>query len=378
MMEGFIYLDNAATSWPKPEIVIREMKRAFTEFGANAGRSGHGPSLDSARIVFKTREMIASLFCVELSENIVFTRGATEGLNLILKGFLKAGDSVAVSPLEHNSVMRPLIGLKNRLGVKITTLPADNLGKIDLDSAKKLANETRFDLVVINHGSNVNGVVQDIEGIRSAFPETPILLDAAQTAGVLPIDVKQTGIDSLACSAHKGLLGPTGVGVCYISPEYKIAPLIEGGTGSMSESVNHPLLRPDVYEAGTLNLHGIAGTFGAMKNLEKNGLIGAVKRELTLRLIEGLADIPGINIFSPSDGTALCLSFTLSGTQPEEVAFRLEKCYSVLCRPGLQCSPSAHKHIGTAPQGTVRFSPGWGNTKEQIDRVVEAVHDLAK
>jgi cysteine desulfurase family protein len=377
-MTDLIYLDHAATSWPKPPEVCEQMTRALVDLTANAGRSGHQPSIESARIVFQTREGLASLLGVAQSEDLVFVRGCTEGLNLVIKGFLEPGDTVAVSPMEHNSAMRPLMRLTQRCDVKVETLPADPFGRIDVEATGRIAGTKRFALVAISHASNVNGAVQDIRGLRAAFPETPILIDAAQTAGVLPINVQQDGIDFLACSVHKGLLGPTGVGACYLSSHYDVRPLQEGGTGSQSESQEHPGFRPDRYEAGTSNLHGIAGTLGALQSFERRGLLGAQKRQLTQVLLEGLRTIPGVRIQSPIDETALCASFTVDRLRPDEVAARLEEQHGILCRPGLQCAPAAHRHLQTFPQGTVRLSPGWKNTPEDIEAALRAIHAVAK
>ncbi len=376
-MTDVVYLDHAATSWPKPPEVAEQITRALSDLTANAGRSGHQPSIESARIVFETREQLTRLFGVAQSEDVVFVRGCTEGLNLVIKGFLEPGDTVAVSPMEHNSVMRPLMRLADQCGIKIETLPADPFGRIDIDSVRRITGAQRFALVAVGHASNVNGAVQDIQGLRAALPETPLLVDAAQTAGVLPIDVVRDEIDFLACSVHKGLLGPTGVGVCYLSPRFEVRPLQEGGTGSQSESQEHPAFRPDRYEAGTLDLHGIAGTRGALQGLSQRGLLGTHKRQLTQMTLEGLRDVPGIRLQSPADGTALCASFTIDGLRPDEVAIRLEEQHSILCRPGLQCAPAAHSHLGTFPQGTVRLSPGWKNTPHDIETAIRAVDIVA-
>ncbi len=377
-MTEAIYLDHAATSWPKPPEVAEQMTRALADLTANAGRSGHQPSVESARIVFETREELTRLFGVARSEDVIFVRGCTEGLNLVIKGLLGPGDAVAVSPMEHNSVMRPLMRLSDECGVKVETLPADPFGRIDIDAAQKITKARHFDLVAVCHASNVNGVVQDIGELRAAFPETPLLVDAAQTAGVLPIDVVHDEIDFLACSVHKGLLGPTGVGVCYLSPRYEVRPLQEGGTGSQSESQEHPEFRPDRYEAGTLNLHGIAGTWGALQGLPQRGLLGEHKQQLTQMLLEGIGDIPGVRVQSPPDGTALCASLTIDRLRPDEIAVRLEEQHGILSRPGLQCAPAAHGHLGTFPLGTARLSPGWKNTPDDIEAAVGAIRSIAK
>ena len=375
-MSRLIYLDHAATSWPKPEAVGAGIARLFSTLTANSGRSGYAASVESARLVFDARGRLARLLGVADPANLVFTRGATEGLNLVLKGFLRQGDRVAVSPLEHNSVMRPLSRLARERGVAIETLPADGQGRIDVEAAARL--DGRYRLAAVAHASNVNGIVQDLRALARALPGTPLLVDAAQTAGVVAIDAAADGIAFLACSAHKGLLGPTGLGACYIAPEHDVAPLLEGGTGSQSESFEHPTFRPDRYEAGTLNLHGIAGLCGGLSHLEEQGLLGERKRRLVGLLIEGLRQVRGVRLYAPTDGSALLLSLTVEGIPPDRVALALEREHGILCRPGLHCAPAAHRHLGTLPEGTVRLSPGFGNTDEEIVQTIRAVHSIAQ
>jgi len=372
-----IYLDHAATSWPKPPEGAQAVAEALLGLTANAGRSGHGPSLDSARLGFRVRSRMAELLGAGAAENVVFVRGSTEGLNLVLKGWLKPGDRVAVSPLEHNSVMRPLGRLASQCGVAIETLPADPLGRIDADATRRLARQRPFALAAVAHASNVNGAVQDLAAVRDALGETPLLVDGAQAAGVLPIDLAAGRIDFFACSVHKGLLGPTGVGVCCLAPQYDLPPLCEGGTGSQSDSFEHPAFRPARYEAGTLNLHGLAGTAAALDGLPGRGLRGPLQRQWTAMLLAGLDRCPGVRVHSPQDGSALGLAITVEGLRPDQVALRLERNYGILCRPGLQCAPAAHRHLGTFPQGAVRLSPGWGNTEEEMEQAVKAVREIA-
>ena len=367
------YLDHAATSWPKPGRVGERMVEQLSGLCANAGRSAHQAALNSGRMVFETREALAGLLGVPEPADLVFTRGATEGANLVLKGFLEEGDRVLVSPLEHNAVMRPLERLKRERNIKVDLLPADRFGRIDHGAAAGHNRDGEPKLVALAHGSNVNGAVQDLRAIRAVFPGSALLVDAAQTAGVLPIDVSADGIDFLVCSAHKGLLGPTGVGVCYLHPRYEVRPLIEGGTGSRSEETSQPDFRPDRYEAGTLNLHGIAGLAGALEFLADNGLTGDSKRHLAKLLLDGLCGLPGIRLHSPDDGTALLVSVTLESQSPDRAAAELEEEHGVLCRPGLQCAPLAHRHLGTFPEGTVRLSPGFGNSEEDVCKVIDAL-----
>ena len=352
------------------------MVRRLRELTANAGRSGHQASLESARLVFEVRSRLARLFGVADSANLIFTRGATESLNLVLKGFLRPGDRVAVSPLEHNAVMRPLARLQRERGVAIETLPADRFGRVDVEAVGRQRRDYR--LAVLAHASNVNGAVQDVRAIAAALPGVPILLDAAQTAGALPVDVAGDAVAFLACSAHKALLGPTGLGACCLSPDRDVAPLVEGGTGSQSDSLEQPTFRPDCYEAGTPNLHGIAGLKGALDHLDRHGLLGEAKRRLTRMLMEGLSEIPAVRIYSPGDGSALLVSFTVEGLPPDRVAAALESEFDTLCRPGLHCAAAAHRHLGTLPQGTVRFAPGFGNTEQEMLDAVRAVAEIAK
>lgn len=375
MTDQLIYLDHGATSWPKPPGVEAEMVHHLRALTANAGRGGYQASVDSARLLFDVRSRLAARLGVTDAARVVFTRGATEGINLVLKGFLRSGDRVAVSPLEHNAVMRPLRRLELERGIAVDVLPANPLGRIDLDAAAKADGHHR--LVAVAHGSNVNGVVQDIRGLARAMPATPLLVDAAQTAGVVPLDAAADGFAFLACSGHKALLGPTGVGALYLSPDYDVPPLLEGGTGSQSEQIEQPAFAPDRYEAGTQNVHGIAGLRGGLAHLEAHGLLGDHKRRLVVRLIEGLRDVPGIRIVAPTDGSALLMSFTLDGLPPDRIALALERDHGILCRPGLHCAPTAHRHLGTLPQGTVRLAPGYGNTDEHIGRAIRAVHAVA-
>jgi cysteine desulfurase family protein len=377
--ERRIYLDHAATSWPKPKEVGEHMLRCVSELTANAGRSGHRPALDAARLVFQTRSQLAELLGVGNSENLIFVRGCTEAINLVLKGWLNSGDRVLVSPMEHNAVMRPLAALTRQRGIRVETLAADPLGRVDPDAARLTMRQSPQlpALVVVQHASNVNGAVQDLAALRQVFEGVPLLVDAAQTAGVLPIDVDGLGIDFLAASVHKGLLGPTGVGLACLAPGRDVLPLIEGGTGSRSEWTEQPEFRPDRYEAGTLNLHGIAGTRGALLGLQQRGLLGDAKRALCQQLIDGLRAVPKVRLISPGDGTALCVAFHVPDRGPDQIALALERDDGILGRPGLHCSPAAHRHLGTFPAGAMRLAPGWGTTAADIDAAIEAVARVA-
>ncbi len=368
-----VYLDHAATSWPKPKEVHESIERFMGDVAANAGRSGYRASLYSARMVFDVRERLAELFGVRDSANLVFTRGTTEGVNLVLKGFLEEGDLVLVTPMEHNAVMRPLTRLAAERSVRINVMPADKFGRVNVAAAAKARDGRPPKLVVVNHVSNVNGVVQDLVGIRKAFPDSALLVDAAQSAGVLPLDVEAMGIDFLCCSAHKGLLGPTGLGACYLSSKHEVVPLMEGGTGSASERTMHPHFRPDRYEAGTLNLHGIAGLGGALEHIASSRVMGEHKLRLTGLLLKALVTTPGVEVHSPVDGTALMVAFESKDLAAEVLARRLEEECGILCRPGLQCAPAAHQYLGTFPRGAIRLSPGFGNSAEEVCTTAEAL-----
>jgi len=370
-----IYLDHAATSWPKPETVGEAIAASLAEPLANPGRGFHTGAMRSARLVFETRTALARLLNAPRAQDVVFTRGTTEGLNLVLKGFLKPGARVWVSPLEHNALLRPLARLAAERGVQVETLDADPWGRLDLDAlARRARTEPEPALVAVAHASNVNGAVQDLRGIREAIGKSvPLLVDAAQTAGVLPLDVRAPEIDFLAFSAHKGLLGPTGIGGCYLSPKHEVTQLIEGGTGSLSESAEHPAQRPERYEAGTLNLHGIAGLKGALDGLPERELLGTHKQAMTRILLDGLTKIEGVRVVSPLDGTALLASFVAEGIVSNTFAEQLDHRYGILCRSGLHCAPATHRYLGTFPEGTVRFSPGWGTAETDCQTALDAV-----
>jgi selenocysteine lyase/cysteine desulfurase len=323
--------------------------------------------------------MLAKLMGAPHCENLLFTPSTTTGLNLVIKGVLASGDRVLISPLEHNAVMRPLSRLATERGITFRIMPADAFGRIDLDATRTLLrSEGPFALAIVAHASNANGAIQDLAALSEILREIPLLVDAAQSAGVLPIDLASMGIDFLACSAHKGLLGPTGVGICVLPEHADIPPLIEGGTGSHSDSIEQPEVLPDRYESGTLNLHGMAGLLAALEGIGDRGLLGKHKQELTMRLIDGLKSVPSVRLHSPEDGSALCCAFTIEGNPPDRVASWLQEHSGILCRPGLQCAPLAHQHLGTFPHGTVRFSPGWGTTLAEIDTAIEAVKEFVQ
>ena len=378
-----IYLDNAATSWPKPLGVLEAMIHFMQEVGANPGRSGHRLSVEAGRIVYETREALAELFHIEDPLRIVFTLNVTEALNLALYGILRPGDHVLTSSMEHNSVMRPLRALE-RAGVELTVVTCSPQGFLD-PAEVEAAIRPNTTMVVLNHASNVTGSLLPVaEAGRICRQHNLLLLvDAAQTAGAYPIDVEADGIDLLGFTGHKALYGPMGTGGLYIGPRVdleRFEPLIRGGTGSRSELEEQPDFLPDMCESGTVNAIGLAGLAAGVRwvleqRVEK---IRRYEEELTAQLIGGLKSIPGVTLYGGHDAArqTATVSFNIAGLEPSEVGLRLDEEYGLLCRVGLHCAPAAHKTIGTFPRGTVRFGLSYFNTREEIETAVRAVHQL--
>lgn len=375
-----IYLDNAATSFPKPEVVYQTMDRFLREAGANPGRSGHRLAVAAAAVVAQTRRQLARFFNAPAPERVVFTANATDALNLALKGVLGPGDHAVTTSMEHNSVARPLRKLE-AAGVAVTFLSASREGLVSVQAlSAALTPATR--LVAITHASNVTGTLQPVAEAGRLCRERGVLLlvDAAQTAGVYPIDVAAMGIDLLAFPGHKALLGPPGTGGLVVSESVSLETLREGGTGSESESDQQPELMPDRLEVGTLNTVGIAGLGAGIRFIEGTGRerIREHEQKLVQRLLRGLASVPGLVLYGPgpSRERASVVSFNLEGWDSQDAAAVLDATFDIQCRAGLHCAPLAHRTIGTFPVGTVRFSPGFFNTEAEIDAAVDAVHQL--
>jgi cysteine desulfurase family protein len=376
------YFDNAATSFPKPPQVLKAMENFTNEIGANPGRSGHRLSIRAGRIVEEVREKIAQLFNVADPLRITFTHNATYALNLALRGILKDGDHVITTSLEHNSVARPLRDLEKK-GIKLTILPADpKTCQIDLDKLNK-AFKKNTKMVVTLHGSNVTGRLLPLKEIGALAREKGVLylVDAAQTAGCVPIDVFKMNIDLLAFTGHKALFGPQGTGGLYVRPGLQVASLIQGGTGSRSEEDRHPKFFPDALEAGTLNTVGLAGLNAGVAFVLKTGVKKIRKKETKLlkKLLEGLESIAGVTIYgSPQPSTNIpVLSFTIKGYEPSEVCDLLDHRYQIMSRVGLHCSPWVHQTLGTYPHGTVRFSLSYFNTEDQVEQALQAVEEIS-
>jgi cysteine desulfurase/selenocysteine lyase len=380
-----IYLDNSATSWPKPREVKEAMVRFMDKVGANPGRSGHLLSLEAARIIYDAREAIATLFGVRDPSRVIFTLNATEALNLALKGLLRPGHHVITSSMEHNSVMRPLRALEKE-GVEIDIIPCSATGGLDPhEILLRVRPQTR--MIVLTHASNVTGAILPIReaGFVAREHDLLFLVDAAQTAGAYPIDMERDGIDLLAFTGHKSLYGPQGTGGLVIGervPVNEMVPLKQGGTGSRSESEEHPPFLPDRFESGTPNGVGIAGLHAGVRFVLEKGVQNLRSHEMALldKLLTRLKAMRGVICYGPEDlnRRIATLSFNVAGLTPSEVSFRLEREYGILCRPGLHCAPAAHRTLGTIPQGTVRLSLGAFNTEEEIETCLRAISAISE
>lgn len=384
-MRKTIYLDNAATSWPKPAEVIEAMTRFLTEVGANPGRAGHRLAVEASRVVYAAREAMAELVGAPDPLRVVFGANVTEALNLALLGLLRPGDHVITSSVEHNSMMRPLRQLA-RQGVDLTVVQCSPDGSLDPgDVAAALRRHTK--LIALTHASNVLGTVLPIGEVGRLARERGVLLlvDAAQTAGAYPIDVQSQCIDLLAFTGHKSLYGPTGTGGLVIGErvnEKALVPLKRGGTGSHSDSEEQPSFLPDAFESGTLNAVGLAGLEAGIRWVLARGVdtIRAHESQLCRRLLAGLKKVPGVVVYGKQDSEerTATVTFNLVGMEPSEVGLRLDEEFGVMCRVGLHCSPAAHRTMGTFPTGAVRFALGALSAQADVDEAVRAVWQLAR
>ncbi|HWI40077.1 MAG TPA: aminotransferase class V-fold PLP-dependent enzyme [Verrucomicrobiae bacterium] len=376
-----IYLDNAATSHPKPDSVYAAVDYALRTIGVAPGRGSHRRGIEAARLVFQAREALASLLGIPDSSRVVFTHSATEALNLAISGILRPGDHAVTSSMEHNSVARPL-HRASLSGVQVEKVPCDVEGFLDpRDLERALRPQTR--LVVISHCSNVTGSIQPVEEIARITRSRgiPLLLDAAQSAGVIPIDVAAWGVDLLAAPGHKGLLGPQGTGFLYIGESVDPAPLLVGGTGASSSDLEQPADAPERFESGTMNTPGIAGLKAGAEFVLARGVEEVRRHEAALvgMLLEGLREIPGVTMHGPKERPrGGVVSFTLEGIDPSEVGFRLDREFDITVRVGLHCAPDAHRTIGTFPAGTVRVSPGIFNTAADMEQFIAALRAIAE
>lgn len=372
-----IYFDQAATSFPKPESVIRAVTEALVEYGANPGRSGHRLARTAASVVNETRVILADFFGLNNPENVLFFSNATSALNQALLGFhLQAGDHVITTCFEHNSVRRPLEFLSKTKRIEVSYIHP-----LERDWKSFIKENTK--LMVAAHGSNVTGLIIPIEEMAKAAKERniPFVVDASQTAGVLPIDMEEIGIDMLAIPGHKGLLGPQGTGALLIKEGVSLTPLTHGGTGAFSENPVQPDVHPYKYESGTLNTPGTAGLQAGVKEVKKLGLPAIFQHEQSLanHCIRELSEIDGIQIHGqlPREKRRLgVVSFRIHDVDVQEAATVLDQHYDIAVRAGFHCSPLAHQTIGTEDEGSIRVSFGPYNTRQEVDKFINAIKEV--
>lgn len=378
-----IYLDNAATSYPKPTAVAEAMLRHTREIGATINRGVYASAQDMGMTALLLRESLCALFHHSDPTHCVLTPGHTMGLNMILRGWLRPGDHCLVSAVEHNAVMRPLRALGGT-GIQFERVPCDHEGRLDPEVLRQMLRpNTR--LVLLTHASNVGGAVQDIPSIGRICQAhgIPLALDAAQTAGHWEIDFEGWGLSALSVPGHKGLMGPSGIGALLLSPEFArgLVPIIAGGTGSASDLEVQPDYMPDKFESGTPNLPGICGLQAALEFIGTTGIdaLKAHETALTTRFIAQLQNIPQIRLVGPLDteNRVGVVSIDFQALDNAGAACQLESRYDILTRCGLHCAPAAHKALGTFPQGTVRLSLGWFTTPEEIDAAASAIAEIA-
>ena len=374
-----VYLDNAATSFPKPPAVGARMREYVDEVGASVSRGSYEAAQQAELVTLRLRQRLGALFGFADPSHVILTPGNTWGLNMLLLGALRPGDHALVSTMEHNAVMRPLTQLA-KCGVSFNRIPCDAEGRLQTGRVQAmLRSNTR--LVLLAHASNVSGTVQDAAAVGEicAARGIPFALDAAQTAGHIPLDFAALHLSALSVPAHKGLMGPQGIGALLLRPDFAktLEPLVSGGTGSVSDSEDIPLYLPDRFEPGTPNLPGIYGWEAALAYLESVTVEAAAAhdRALSERFLIGLRDMPGVALIGPdtAEGRVGVFSLDFPGKDNAEITARLEEDFGILTRCGLHCAPSAHRTVGTFPRGTVRLSPGWFNTEEDIDRALQAV-----
>ncbi|WP_309123362.1 aminotransferase class V-fold PLP-dependent enzyme [Paenibacillus sp.] len=375
------YFDNAASSWPKPPGVAEAMVEAVAAYGANPGRGSHRMAVEASKSMFRTRKKLATLFGIRNPNDIVFALNTTMALNTAILGFVKPGDHVVCTAVEHNSVRRPLEWLKSEKGVRVTYVNLSEDGSLDpMDVKRALEPSTR--LIVANHSSNLLGSILPIEelGVIAKAHGAALLVDAAQTAGVLEIDVARMGIDMLAFPGHKALYGPQGTGGLYISPELEVDPIIVGGTGSQSEAIGQPTVRPDRYESGTQNGPGIAGLGAGLDFVlhETPANIHTKEWTLTQRLMEGLHRLGGVRVLGPSVGMQRTgiVSFVTDDIDSAELSFILDQHFRIAVRAGYHCTPLAHRTAGTEATGAVRASVGAFSTTEHVEYFLESMKQI--
>ncbi|MBN2062009.1 MAG: aminotransferase class V-fold PLP-dependent enzyme [Deltaproteobacteria bacterium] len=381
MNSDIIYLDNAATTFPKPEGVLERMVELFKKKGVSPGRGSYDLAFEAEEIVFDVRSRLAHLFNTPDPARVVFTSNATDSLNIVLQGIVKKRDHVVSTRLEHNSVLRPLYYLREKGIITYDLVDFDSNGFIDPDDISRAIKENTR-LVIINHVSNVLGTVQPVKEIGEVCSKkgVPLVIDAAQSAGVIPIKMEEMNISAVAFTGHKSLLGPPGTGGLAVSPDLEIDPIRFGGTGIDSESPTHNLSYPHRLEAGTVNLIGIIGLSEGLKYIEGNKIESIHKKEMELfcKLRDGLANLETVEYFCAenTENHVALLTLNIKGMNPGDAGSILDADYNIAVRTGLQCAPHVHENIGTFPRGAVRFSMGPFNTEEHIDSAIEAMTEI--
>ena len=379
-----IYLDNAATTIRKPREVVDAVTSALTTLG-NAGRGAGAGALDAGRVVWRCREAVARLLGCPRADHVCFSANATEALNAALSGLVRPGDRVVTTVLEHNSVLRPLARLADERGVEVAHAPCDGHAFLDMDELERLVTPgTR--LVAVTHASNVTGNLVDVARVAEMAHAAGALclVDASQTAGAVPLDMREAGIDVVCFTGHKGLMGPQGTGGMAVAEGVEVLPWAEGGSGVRSFERRHPLDWPTRMEAGTANAHGLAGLEAGIVFIERNGgpaAVGAREHELARRLYEGVRDLPGVTVHGGWDvapercGSVVALC--VDGLGSDEVADALAAGWGIACRAGAHCAPLMHRALGTERQGIVRLSCGWFTTEEEVDVAAAAIREIA-
>lgn len=378
-----VYLDNAATSFPKPETVYNEILKCMKEYCANPGRGGHQMSITAGKAVIEAREAVSDFFNCQNPMQVCFTKNATEGLNYALHGILRDGDNVITSPMEHNSVMRPLMTISRNKAVSITVLKGNEYGEIDTDDLIKVI-KPNTKLVVMTLSSNVNGIMMPFKEIGKICRQHGILflLDGSQGAGSIKIDVQEAAVDLLALPGHKGLMGPQGTGILYVRDGIGLKPMMQGGTGSNSENILQPEIFPDTMESGTLNTPGIVGLRAGLDFITETGIekIREHKNNLIESFYDGVKNIQGIKLFSRNEASrnSGIIALNVEGLESTEVSYILDKKYGIETRAGLHCAPMAHTTLGTLKSGIVRFSFSYFNVIEEIEYTVGALEKISK
>lgn len=379
---AIIYLDNAASTWPKPPAVKDMMAEAIEDYAANPGRGGHTLAMKASKTVFRTRVQLSRLFGIQNPNNLFFYLNATQALNQAIKGFLKPGDHVVSSSVEHNSVRRPIEFMRKISQVEATFIePRDDHHFYVEDFAKAIQPNTR--LLVVSHASNLTGVILPVAELGKLAKERGItfLVDASQSAGVLPIHVEEMHIDMLAFPGHKGLYGPQGTGGLYVHNDIDLVPLIHGGTGSQSEAIEQPTTRPDRYESGTVNTVGLAGLQAGVSFVMEKGVENIRQHEwdLVKQTIAQLQEIPGLQVYGPGIETERVgvVAFNVGEVDASEVSFILDQQYGIATRSGYHCTPLGHQTAGTKQRGAVRASFGIFNSDKDVEALIDAVKEIS-